>query len=364
MSLRRARAEIDAGEVVCIFAEGAISRTGRLLPFKRGFEKVVEGANVPIIPVHLDQTVGQHLQLQRRPIFLEAPEAAALPRDRVLWRAAACERQRAGSPASRAGTGKRSGAPPARPAAICCTRKFIRVAKRRWFAFCMADTTGTELTCGKTLIGARLDRKLGAAPLGRRVDGRRAASRLGRRRAGEYRRIAGRPGAGESKLHRRRRCDALAIEQCGIKTILTSRVFLSKAGLEELPGMVYLEELRKTFTARSETVDAVDVAACCRRADWIALYQKSKTGRPRHGDFLQRQHRRAQGNHAVASQHHLQHRRHRAGDSIHARGPHHGCAAAVSLFRLHRHALAAAARRLSARFTIPIRPTPKPSAKP
>ena len=34
--------------------------------------------------------------------------------------------------------------------------KFIRVAKRRWSSFCMADTTGAELTCGKTLIGARL----------------------------------------------------------------------------------------------------------------------------------------------------------------------------------------------------------------
>jgi acyl-[acyl-carrier-protein]-phospholipid O-acyltransferase/long-chain-fatty-acid--[acyl-carrier-protein] ligase len=40
-----------------------------------------------------------------------------------------------------------------------------------------------------------------------------------------------------------------ALEQCGIKTILTSRVFLSKAGLEELPGMVFVEDLRKTFTA-------------------------------------------------------------------------------------------------------------------
>ena len=29
--------------MVCIFAEGAISRTGNLLPFKRGFEKIVEG---------------------------------------------------------------------------------------------------------------------------------------------------------------------------------------------------------------------------------------------------------------------------------------------------------------------------------
>ena len=57
-SLKRARNELENGHVVCIFAEGAISRTGNLLPFKRGFEKIVEGSNVPIIPVHLDRLWG------------------------------------------------------------------------------------------------------------------------------------------------------------------------------------------------------------------------------------------------------------------------------------------------------------------
>ena len=34
--------------------------------------------------------------------------------------------------------------------------RFIEAAKRHWFSFCMADTTGTELSYGKTLIGAFL----------------------------------------------------------------------------------------------------------------------------------------------------------------------------------------------------------------
>ncbi len=36
-----------------------------------------------------------------------------------------------------------------------------------------------------------------------------------------------------------------AIAQAGIRTILTSKRFLSKAGIDELPGMVFLEDLRK-----------------------------------------------------------------------------------------------------------------------
>jgi acyl-[acyl-carrier-protein]-phospholipid O-acyltransferase / long-chain-fatty-acid--[acyl-carrier-protein] ligase len=53
-SIEQARRELQAGSVVCIFAEGAISRTGVLQPFKRGIEAIVRGRDVPIVPVHLD----------------------------------------------------------------------------------------------------------------------------------------------------------------------------------------------------------------------------------------------------------------------------------------------------------------------
>src|ERR1019366_9032895 len=42
-SIRAARRELTDGHIVCIFAEGAISRTGNMLPFKRGMEKIVKG---------------------------------------------------------------------------------------------------------------------------------------------------------------------------------------------------------------------------------------------------------------------------------------------------------------------------------
>jgi acyl-[acyl-carrier-protein]-phospholipid O-acyltransferase/long-chain-fatty-acid--[acyl-carrier-protein] ligase len=50
---------------------------------------------------------------------------------------------------------------------------------------------------------------------------------------------------------------ASAIAQCGLKTILTSRVFLSKANLESLDGMVFLEEIRKTFGAAEKLITAL-----------------------------------------------------------------------------------------------------------
>ena len=83
-SLKRARNELDNGHIVCIFAEGAISRTGNMLPFKRGFEKIVEGTDMPDRAGSPRSALGQHLQLQGRAIFLEMAEAHSLSRDRRL----------------------------------------------------------------------------------------------------------------------------------------------------------------------------------------------------------------------------------------------------------------------------------------
>jgi acyl-[acyl-carrier-protein]-phospholipid O-acyltransferase/long-chain-fatty-acid--[acyl-carrier-protein] ligase len=53
-SIKRSRGELQEGQILCAFAEGSISRTGELLPFKRGLEGIVRGLEVPIVPVHLD----------------------------------------------------------------------------------------------------------------------------------------------------------------------------------------------------------------------------------------------------------------------------------------------------------------------
>lgn len=54
-AFEQAREELRQGHVVCVFAEGTITRTGQLLPFRKGFERIMEGLDdVPIIPVHID----------------------------------------------------------------------------------------------------------------------------------------------------------------------------------------------------------------------------------------------------------------------------------------------------------------------
>ena len=246
-----ARKELAQGHVVCIFAEGAISRTGHLLPFKRGFEKIAEGLEVPIIPVHLDQVWGNVFSLKNGRISLQWPSripypvtvsfGAPLPSnaDARTVRQAVLELE------SHAAHHRGS-------AHELLHGNFIRTAKRRWRSFCMADTTGAELSFGKTLIGSML-----------------LSGRLRKRCATEYMvgimlpaSVAGAianiaillAGKVPVNLNFTMGHEALAgsIQQCGIKTILTSRTFLSKANLAEMPEMAFLEEIRKTFTLREK----------------------------------------------------------------------------------------------------------------
>jgi len=53
MAIRLARTALAEGDVVCIFPEGSLTRTGRIHPFRRGTQAITEGLDVPIIPVHL-----------------------------------------------------------------------------------------------------------------------------------------------------------------------------------------------------------------------------------------------------------------------------------------------------------------------
>ncbi|MDF1881333.1 AMP-binding protein [Sulfurimonas sp. MAG313] len=52
---------LNAGEVVCIFPEGTISRTGQLSEFKRGYELMAKDADACIVPFYLQGMWGSRL---------------------------------------------------------------------------------------------------------------------------------------------------------------------------------------------------------------------------------------------------------------------------------------------------------------
>lgn len=75
-SLDVAKQHLQKGGTICIFPEGELTRTGSMLPFRRGVERLIEGVsskNVPIIPVYIDQVWGSIFSYERGKFFFKIP---------------------------------------------------------------------------------------------------------------------------------------------------------------------------------------------------------------------------------------------------------------------------------------------------
>jgi len=78
-SIRAAVAKLNEGEVVCIFPEGELSRNGMLMRLKKGFELIARQADVPVVPVWLDQLWGSIFSFRGGKFFLKWPEHFPYP---------------------------------------------------------------------------------------------------------------------------------------------------------------------------------------------------------------------------------------------------------------------------------------------
>ena len=73
--MREAVARIRAGEIVCVFPEGELSRTGSLLRLRRGYEIIAREAEAPVVPVWLDQLWGSIFSFQGGRFFTKLPKS-------------------------------------------------------------------------------------------------------------------------------------------------------------------------------------------------------------------------------------------------------------------------------------------------
>ena len=78
-SLQAANQALKDGDLVCIFAEGAITRTGQLQAFQRGILKIVEGTGAPIIPTYLDGMWGSIFSFEGGKFFRKWPKRWPYP---------------------------------------------------------------------------------------------------------------------------------------------------------------------------------------------------------------------------------------------------------------------------------------------
>ncbi|XHR29918.1 MAG: AMP-binding protein [Chthoniobacteraceae bacterium] len=78
-ALRQASALVREGEIVCIFPEGELSRTGMLLRLRRGYEVIAHAAECPVVPVWLDQLWGSIFSFQGKRFFKKLPKRLPYP---------------------------------------------------------------------------------------------------------------------------------------------------------------------------------------------------------------------------------------------------------------------------------------------
>lgn len=282
--LRQARTAMERGELVAIFPEGRLTRTAHVQPFERGVELILRGAEpMPVIPMYLDGLWGHALSLK-------GGRAFASP-----WRFRHAVTIRVGKPLPSGVSAQQMrqrilelGAESKDGASL--SHEFVKTARRNWSAPAVADSTGRQLSYGRALTASlMLSRWLRSTPGESNHIGLLFPASVAGAIANLGVTLSGRVAvnlnftAGEEHLR-------YAVASCGITTILSSRQFVEKAKIPELPGIIFLEDLLNEFTparrfvamAAARLLPARCLATAVDPSDPAAvIFSSGSTGKPK-----------------------------------------------------------------------------------
>jgi 1-acyl-sn-glycerol-3-phosphate acyltransferase len=248
-ALDEARQALDNGEIVGIFPEGGITRTGHLQAFKPGLMRIVDGIDVPVIPVYLDELWGSIFSFHGGRFFWKWPRKwpyrisihfgppVQNPSDVHQVRRAV---QDLGAMAVQQRSQNMT----------LVTESFLRTCKKQKWRRKAADTTGMDLTGGQLLMRTLLARRLLLRDV---LDD--DETHVG---------VLLPPSAGaiainvaitllkrtSVNLNYTVTPDVMnsCIEQAGIRRVLTTRKFMEKINLQIDTEIVYLDDLREKLT--------------------------------------------------------------------------------------------------------------------
>ncbi len=239
-SLKEARAAMEAGAIVAIFPEGELTKTGSLMKFNKGFEKIARNSGCPIIPAHIDNLWGSIFSYRH-----------GTPRLRLPFKFHYPVSVQFGKPLPSSTTAEEAqrviaelGAEHATAQSLCpkntLSHRFLKQARHNWFRPIASDTLGQKTTYGQLLTGSLLlARQL---PSDERI-GILLPTSIGCVLANLAATLSGKTAV---NLNWTASAAALqsAVEQSGLKQVVTSRRFLQKQTLPELSVQwIYLEEL-------------------------------------------------------------------------------------------------------------------------
>lgn len=259
-SLQQARKALDEGYLVCIFAEGALTRSGILRPFKQGFERIVKNSDYPIIPMHIEgvwNTVGSFKNgtAKLNPLADLGTRISLIygqpqPADSTAYTV----RQAISELSVQASELKKEHR-------TSLNHEFIRSARSNWSQTAIHDSSGKSLTYGELLtVSLILRKRLSTCIV---ADENKIGILLP---TGAGAAIANLSVSMSNKIPVNLNFTAphqsvqSALKQCSIRTVLTSRKFLSKIPEQPLPeNCLYLEDLLQNIR-KSEKFQYVTAA--------------------------------------------------------------------------------------------------------
>ncbi|WP_437225438.1 acyl-[ACP]--phospholipid O-acyltransferase [Planctomicrobium sp. SH661] len=260
-SINTAREALKNGEVVCIFAEGGLTRTGQIQPFQRGLLKIIRGIDVPVIPTYLHGLWGSIFSWRGGKVFWKWPRKWPLPvdvhfgdplhnpQDVAVVRQAV---EHLGAEAVKMDASQNQVIP---------ARQFIRHCKASKFVPKICDSTKAELTGGKLL----------AATLAMR----RVLNRIALQRGEKHVGVLLPPSVGGCLANMALAVDSrvavnlnytlseevlnFCVKKAQLKHVITSRKFLEKKPFNlEGATFIYLEDVKEQVTSLDRLIGAAE----------------------------------------------------------------------------------------------------------
>ncbi|MCR4337775.1 MAG: MFS transporter, partial [Candidatus Omnitrophica bacterium] len=295
-ALNAAKEALKAGELVCIFPEGQLTRTGNILKFNTGVEHIVKGVDCPIIPIHLDRIWGSIFSWEKGRFLYKWPKIVPYPvtisfgkalastssafeiRSRVMELGADAFQYRLADK-------------------LTLPESFWREARKHPSKFCIADSSGKRLNYGLTLISSvAVARKLKEKIDQEETIGILLPPSVGGALVNIAVSILNKVPVNINYTSPQEAI-ASVIKQCAMQYIITSRTFLEKTGIEVTCDKILIEDIvgsiSKAEKIKSTLMSLVFPAAVshrlifgpkdCREHEKLAtiMFTSGSTGEPK-----------------------------------------------------------------------------------
>ncbi|MCH7753368.1 MAG: MFS transporter, partial [Planctomycetes bacterium] len=158
-AIETAREALNRGELVCIFPEGGVSRSGQLQEFRPSSLELLRGTSAAVVPVYLDELWGSIFSFRGGRFFSRWPTLRARPVS--IWFGEKIEhpqsihavRQAVQDLGAEAAVGRKG-------RMMVLPRLMLRKCRKTMFRFKIADSTGMQLTGGTLLMRLLILRRL------------------------------------------------------------------------------------------------------------------------------------------------------------------------------------------------------------